>query len=194
MPTFAFPPATRRRRLALGGALFLSFDAALIGVAIVWITRGEHLGLALALAGVGAAVSLLLAWVLARPPRATLIDGMLRVEAAHRIFALDRAALRDARIVNVDLAALPTRQWPKPLQRTSRWRTGDAMGWQTDGDGRPVFCAITRIGPALRIEAGEAGTLLWTPEDPVAVKRALLLAQACRELQAHRAKAGARGE
>jgi hypothetical protein len=173
MLTFAFPPATRRRRLALGGALFLAFDALLMGVAIAWITRGEHLGLAAALAAAGAGVSLLLAWVLVRPPRATLAEGMLRVEAAHRAFVLDRDALRRARIVDVDLAALPRTALPRPLQRMSRWRTDDAMGWHSEGDGEPVFCAITRIGPALRIEAGDAGTLLWTPEDPGAAKAAI---------------------
>lgn len=173
MLTFAFPPATRRRRLALGGALFLAFDALLMGVAIAVITRGEQLGLAVALAAAGAGVSLLLAWVLARPPRATLADGTLRVEAAHRVFVLDREALRRARIVEVDLGALPKSALPKPLQRTSRWRTDDAMGWQSDGDGTPVFCAITRVGPALRIEAGESGTLLWTPEDPGAARQAI---------------------
>lgn len=173
MHTFAFPPARRRRRLALGGALFLAFDALLMGVAIAWITRGEHLGLAAALAGVGAAVSLLLAWVLARPPRAMLADGTLRVEAAHRAFALDRSALRAARIVELDLAALTGAALPAPLRSTSRWRTGDATGWQTDGDGQAVFCAITQIGPALRIDAGDAGRLLWTPEEPAAVARML---------------------
>ena len=173
MLTFAFPPARRRRRLAVGGALFLAFDAMLMGVAIAWITRGEHIGLAAALAAAGAGVSLLLAWALVRPPRATLVDGTLRVEAAHRALVLDRGALRAARIAGVDLAALPRSALPKPLRRTSRWRTDDAMGWQTDGDGRPVFCAITRIGPALRIEAGEHGTLLWTPEDPAAARRAI---------------------
>jgi hypothetical protein len=173
MLTFAFPPATRRRRFALGGALFLAFDALLMGVAIAVITRGEQWGLAVALAAAGAGVSLLLAWVLVRPPRATLADGTLRIEAAHRSFILDRDALRSARIVEVDLRTLPKDALPKPLQRTSRWRTDDAMGWQSDGDGNPVFCAITRVGPALRIEAGEAGTLLWTPEDPGAVARML---------------------
>ncbi|MFY8122788.1 MAG: hypothetical protein ACOVKB_01025, partial [Silanimonas sp.] len=68
MLTFAFPPARRRRRLALAGALFLAFDALLMGVAIAWITRGEQIGLAVALAGAGAGVSCLLAWVLSRPP------------------------------------------------------------------------------------------------------------------------------
>ena len=172
MLTIAFPPARRRRRLAVGGALFLAFDAVLMGVAIAWITRGEHLGLAIALAGAGAGVSLLLAWVLVRPPRATLVDGTLRIEAAHRTFMLDREALRSARIVDVDLSSLPKSALPKPLQSTSRWRTDDAMGWQTDGDGKPVFCAITRIGPALRIESAD-GTLLWTPESPAAVARML---------------------
>jgi hypothetical protein len=157
----------------LGGALFLAFDALLMGVAIAWITRGEHLGLAVALAAVGAGVSLLLAWVLVRPPRATLADGTLRIDAAHRTLVLDHSALRGARISETDLAALPRDALPKPLASTSRWRTGDALGWQTDGDGRPVFCAITRLGPALRIEAGEAGTLLWTPEDPAAARRAI---------------------
>ena len=51
--------------------------------------------------------------------------------------------------------------------------TEDAMCWQADGDGRPAFCAVTRLGPARRIEASEAGTLLWTPEDPAAVARLL---------------------
>jgi len=173
MLTFAFPPARRRRRLALAGALFLAFDALLMGVAIAWITRGEQIGLAVALAGAGAGVSCLLAWVLSRPPLATLIDGTLRIDAAHRTFVLDRDALRAARIDELDLAALPREALPKPLQGTSRWSTGDAMGWQSDGNGRPVFCAITRLGPALRIEAGEAGTLLWTPDHPGTVRRAI---------------------
>jgi hypothetical protein len=47
------------------------------------------------------------------------------------------------------------------------------MGWQSDGNGRPVFCAITRLGPALRIDAGEAGVLLWTPTEPDAARRAI---------------------
>jgi hypothetical protein len=157
----------------LAGALFLAFDALLMGVAIAWITRGEQIGLAVALAGAGAGVSCLLAWVLSRPPLATLIDGTLRIEAAHRTFVLDRDALRAARIDELDLAALPREALPKPLQGTSRWSTGDAMGWQSDGNGRPVFCAITRLGPALRIEAGEAGTLLWTPDHPGTVRRAI---------------------
>lgn len=72
MLTFAFPAARRRRRLALAGALFLAFDALLMGVAIAWITRGQHLGLAMALAGAGVLVSLWLAWALSRPPIATL--------------------------------------------------------------------------------------------------------------------------
>ena len=173
MLTFAFPPARRRRRLALAGALFLAFDALLMGVAIAWITRGEQIGLAVALAGAGAGVSCLLAWVLSRPPQAALINGTLRVEAAHRAFVLDRDALRAARIVELDLAALPREALPKPLQGTSRWSTGDALGWQVTGDGRPVFCAITRVGPALRIDAGEAGVLLWTPDHPGTVRRAI---------------------
>ena len=173
MLTFAFPPARRRRRLALAGALFLAFDALLMGVAIAWITRGEQIGLAVALAGAGAGVSCLLAWVLSRPPLATLIDGTLRVEAAHRAFVLDRDALRAARIVELDLAALPREALPKPLHGASRWSTGDALGWQVTGDGRPVFCAITRVGPALRIDAGETGVLLWTPDHPGTVRRAI---------------------
>lgn len=173
MLTFAFPPARRRRRLAVGGALFLAFDALLMGVAIAWITRGEHLGLAAALAGAGAGVSLLLAWALSRPPRATLAEDGLRIEAAHRRFVLGRDALRRARISAVDLAALPRDALPRPLASTSRWRTGDALGWQVTGEGAPLFCAVTRLGPALRIDAGEAGILLWTPEDPAAVRRAI---------------------
>jgi len=173
MLTFAFPTARRRRRLALAGALFLAFDALLMGVAIAWITRGEQIGLAVALACTGAAVSCLLAWVLSRPPLATLIDGTLRVEATHRTFVLDRDALRAARIVELDLAALPASALPKPLASTSRWRTGDALGWQADDEGRAQFCAVTRLGPALRIDAGEAGVLLWTPTDPAAACRAI---------------------
>lgn len=173
MLTFAFPSARRRQRLALAGALFLAFDALLMGVAIVWITRGEHLGLAVALAGAGVAVSLLLAWALSRPPRATLSAGTLRIDAAHRTFVLERAALRQARIDEADLAALPAKALPKPLASTSRWRTGDALGWQVTGDGRAVFCAITHLGPALRIDAGDAGVLLWTPDDTAAARRAI---------------------
>jgi len=173
MLTFAFPPARRRRRLALAGALFLAFDALLMGVAIAWITQGEHVGLAVALAGAGAGVSCLLAWVLSRPPQAALIDGTLRVEAAHRAFVLDRDALRAATVREIDLATLPREALPKPLQRKSRWSTGDAMGWLSDGNGRPVFCAVTRLGPALRIDAGEAGGLLWTPAELDATRRAI---------------------
>jgi hypothetical protein len=157
----------------LAGALFLAFDALLMGVAIAWITRGEQIGLAVALAAAGAGVSCLLAWVLSRPPQATLAGGTLRIEAAHRAFVLDRDALRAARIVELDLAALPREALPKPLQRTSRWTTGDALGWQVTGYGRAVFCAITRLGPALRIDAGEAGVLLWTPAEPDAARRAI---------------------
>lgn len=174
MLTFAFPPARRRRRLALAGALFLAFDAVLMGVAIAWITQGEHLGLAVALASAGAGVSCLLAWVLARPPRAALDDGgTLRIEAAHRTFVLDRNTLRGATVREVDLATLPRSALPGSLQRVSRWRTDDAMGWQRGSDGRPVFCAITRLGPALHVDAGEAGMLLWTPDDAPAVRRAI---------------------
>ena len=173
MLTIAFPAAPRRQRLALGGALFLSLDALLMGVAVLVMTRGEHWGLAIALGGAGVAVSLLLAWALVRPPRASLADGTLRVEAAHRTFVLDHATLRRARLREIDLAALPRARLPKPLQSDSRWRTGDALGWQTDGDGRPVFCAITHIGPALHLDADEAGTLLWTPADPATVRRAI---------------------
>ena len=173
MLTFAFPVAPRRRRLALAGALFLAADALLMGVAIVWITQGQHLGLAVALAGAGVLVSLLLAWALSRPPRATFAEGRLVVEAAHRRFVLDRGALRMARIEAIDLATLPREALPRPLASASRWRTGDALGWQVDGDGRPVFCAITRLGEALRIEAGDAGVLLWTPDDAAAARRAI---------------------
>ena len=172
MLTFAFPPAQRRRRLALGGALFLAFDALLMGVAIAVITRGEHISLAVALAALGAGVSLLLAWALVRPPKAALVDGALRIEAAYRTFVLDREALRKARIVELDLAAAPTESLPKPLLKRGWWATGDALGWQVDGRGEPVFCAVTRIGPALRIES-EGGVLLWTPEEPAAAVRAL---------------------
>lgn len=174
MLTFAFPPARRRRRLALAGALFLAFDAVLMGVAVAWITQGEHLGLAVALAGAGAGVSCLLAWVLARPPRAVLEDGgTLRIEAAHRAFVLDRDALRGAIVREIDLATLPRSALPGSLQRMSRWRTDDAMGWQRGSDGRPVFCAITRIGPALQVDAGESGVLLWTPDDAASARRAI---------------------
>jgi hypothetical protein len=157
----------------LAGALFLAFDALLMGVAIAWITRGEQISLAVALAGAGAGVSCLLAWVLSRPPQAALIDGRLRVEAAHRAFVLDRDALRAATVREIDLATLPREALPKPLQGTSRWSTGDAMGWQSDGNSRPVFCAVTHLGPALRIDAGEAGVLLWTPAEPDAARRAI---------------------
>ena len=173
MLTFAHPPALRRRRLAIGGALFLAFDALVMGVAVAVITRGEHLGLAAALAALGAGVSLLLAWALVRPPKASFVDGVLRIEAAHRGFVLDRDALRGARIVDVELANAPHDSLPKPLLKRGWWATGDAMGWQVDGRGRPLFCAVTRLGPALRIEAGEAGTLLWTPAEPAAVAKAL---------------------
>ena len=172
MLTFAFPPAQRRRRLALGGALFLAFDALLMGVAIAVITRGEHLGLAVALAALGTGVSLLLAWALVRPPKATLVDGALHIEAAHRSLVLDRDELRNARIVELDLAAAPVESLPRPLLKRGWWATGDAMGWQVDGRGEPLFCAITRVGPALRISS-EAGVLLWTPDEPDAVVRAL---------------------
>ncbi|WP_461057341.1 hypothetical protein [Silanimonas algicola] len=173
MHTIALPPAPRRRRLALGGALFLAADALLMGVAIGWITRGEHLGLAAALAAAGVVVSLLLARALSRPPRATLSAEALRVEAAHRTFVLDHAALRGARIEEIDLATLPASALPKPLVSTSPWRTGDALGWQADGRGQALFCAVTRLGPALRIDAGDAGVLLWTPSDPAAARQAI---------------------
>ena len=179
MLTFAFPPARRRRRLAVAGALFLAFDAVLMGVAIAWITRGEHLGLAVALSGAGAGVSCLLAWVLARPPRAVLDDGgTLRIEAAHRAFVLDREALRGSTVREVDLTTEPRGTLPGSLQRAAWWRTDDAMGWQRGSDGRAVFCAVTRLGPALRIDAGEAGVLLWTPDDMAAARRAIAAAVA----------------
>ena len=179
MLTFAFPPALRRRRLALGGALFLAFDALMMGVGVAVVTRGEHLGAAAALAALGAGVSMLLAWALVRPPKATLVNGALRIEAAHRHFVLDRKALCDASIVELDLSSAPDHTLPKPLLKRAWWSTGDAMGWQIDGRGEPVFCAITRIGPALRIESG-SGALLWTPSDPAAVLRALRLAAGAR--------------
>ncbi len=176
MLIFEFPLAQRRRRLALGGAIFLAFDALLMGVVIAWITQGRHLGLAFAFAAVGVFVSLLLAWALVRPPRATFVGGELRVEAAHRVFTLDSAALRNASISEVDLSTLAVDALPRPLQSSSRWATRDAMGWQHDGSGAAIFCAITRIGPALRIDAGESGSLLWTPQDTAAVKRAITAA------------------
>lgn len=172
MQTFAFPPALRRRRLALGGALFLAFDALMMGVGVVVITRGEHLGAAAALAALGAGVSMLLAWALVRPPKAALVEGALRIEAAHRHFVLGREALGGARIIELDLSSVPEDTLPKPLLKRAWWSPGDAMGWQIDGCGEPVFCAITRIGPALRIESG-IGALLWTPNDPAAVAQAL---------------------
>lgn len=172
MQTFAFPPALRRRRLALGGALFLAFDALMMGVGVAVVTRGEHLGAAAALAALGAGVSMLLAWALVRPPKAALVEGALRIEAAHRHFVLGREALGGARIIELDLSSVPDDTLPKPLLKRAWWSPGDAMGWQIDGRGEPVFCAITRIGPALRIESG-TGALLWTPSDPAAVVRAL---------------------
>jgi hypothetical protein len=172
MLTFAFPPALRRRRLALGGALFLAFDALMMGVGVAVVTRGEHLGAAAALAALGAGVSMLLAWALVRPPKARLVGGALRIEAAHRHFVLDREALREASIVELDLATVPEENLPKPLLKRTWWSPGDAMGWQIDGRGEPVFCAVTQLGPALRIESG-IGALLWTPNDPAAVARAL---------------------
>lgn len=179
MLTFAFPPALRRRRLALGGALFLAFDALMMGVGVAVITRGEHLGAAAALAALGAGVSMLLAWALVRPPKATLVKGALRIEAAHRHFVLDREALREASIVELDLASAPEENLPKALLKRTWWSPGDALGWQIDGRGEPVFCAVTRIGPALRIESGNSA-LLWTPNDPEAVARALRQAAAPR--------------
>lgn len=173
MLTFAFPTARRRQRLALAGALFLAVDALLMGVAIAWITRGEHLGLAVALAGAGAVVSILLAWVLSRPPRATLDHGTLRVEAAHRAFLLDRHALQAATIEAIDLTTAGRDTLPVALRRASFWRTDDALGWHRDAAGRPMFCAVTRLGPALRIDAGAEGVLLWTPTDPAAAQRAI---------------------
>jgi hypothetical protein len=172
MLTFAFPPALRRRRLALGGGLFLAFDALMMGVGVAVITRGEHLVAAAALAALGAGVSMLLAWALVRPPKAALVNGVLRIEAAHRHVMLDRKALGDARIVELDLSSVPDDTLPKPLLKRTWWSPGDAMGWQIDGRGQGVFCAVTRIGPALRIESG-IGALLWTPNDPAAVARAL---------------------
>lgn len=179
MLTFAFPPALRRRRLALGGALFLAFDALMMGVGVAVITRGEHLGAAAALAALGVGVSMLLAWALVRPPKATLVNGALRIEAAHRHFVLDRKALCDASIVELDLSSVPDETLPKPLLKRAWWSPGDAMGWQIDGRGEPVFCAITRIGLALRIESGN-GALLWTPSDPAAAVRALRQAAGAR--------------
>jgi hypothetical protein len=120
----------------------------------------------------GAGVSMLLAWALVRPPKAALVDGTLRIEAAHRRFVLDRKALGDARIVELDLSSVPDDTLPKPLLKRAWWSPGDAMGWQIDGRGEPLFCAVTRIGPALRIESG-TGALLWTPSDPALVVLAL---------------------
>lgn len=152
--------------------MFLAFDALMMGVGVAVITRGEHLGAAAALAALGAGVSMLLAWALVRPPKAALVEGALRIEAAHRHFVLGREALCDASIVELDLSSVPDDTLPKPLLKRMWWSPGDAIGWQIDGRGQPVFCAVTRIGPALRIESG-VGALLWTPNDSAAVAQAL---------------------
>jgi hypothetical protein len=65
----------------------------MMGVGVAVITRGEHLVAAAALAALGAGVSMLLAWALVRPPKAALVNGVLRIEAAHRHVMLDRKAL-----------------------------------------------------------------------------------------------------
>lgn len=61
----------------------------------------------------------MLAWALVRPPMAALVDGVLRIEAAHRHFVPNRQALRGVRIVKLDVSSAPGDMLPKPLLERS---------------------------------------------------------------------------
>lgn len=175
MSHFIFPSAPRRRRLAWSGALFLAFDAALIGLAIAWITEGRHLGLAIALTGVAVLISALLAAVLARPARARIVDGLLQVEAGFQRLALP---LADARLRQVDLRDWPDAAVPQAMRAPRWWQGGDAMGWQRDPEGQRWFAALPGRGPALQIDSVDGERLLLAPPDPEAFSALLCRAGA----------------
>lgn len=170
MQAFAIAPSPRRRRLAWSGALFLAFDALLIGVVIAWITGGQHLGLAAAFVGIGVLVSGLLAAVVARPPTVRLGNGVLQVEAG---FQRLNMTLADARLRRIDLRDWPEAELPASMHAPRWWQTGDAQGWQRDRDGQPWFAVLPGRVPAVRIESSDGERLLLAPTDPEAFLAAL---------------------
>jgi len=175
MHAFAILPSLRRRRLAWSGALFLAFDALLIGVGIVWITDGQHLGLAAAFVGVGVLVSGLLAAVVARPPTARLDQGVLRVEAGFQQLSL---VLAGARLCRVDLRDWPEAELPASMHAPRWWQGGDAMGWQRDRFGHRWFAALPGRVPAVQIESSDGERLLLAATDPEGLIAALCRAGA----------------
>lgn len=175
MNTFAFALSARRRRLAWGGALFLAFDAVLMGVAIATVTGGRHLGLAAALAGAGVLASTALALVLARPPRAALQQGVLRIEAGFQRTAI---AIAGAQVSTVDLRHWSSDTQPVGITAPRWWQAGDAFGWQRGRDGRPWFAAIRGRGIALCIDGADGERAVIEPADPLAVCEALRAAGA----------------
>lgn len=174
MQTFAFPLSPRRRRLAWGGALFLALDAIVMGAALWWIKGGRHPALALGLAGAGVAVSALLALALDRRPRATLANGILRVEAGYQRVSV---AIEGARLAEIDLARPGAPALPRSLVDERWWQPGDALGWQRDGGGR-WFAVLPGRGPAIEVVAADGERLWLMPEDPGAFRAALLAAGA----------------
>jgi hypothetical protein len=175
MKTFAFSLAARRRRLAWGGALFLAFDAVLMGVAILTVTGGRELGLAVALAGAGVLASTALALVLARPPRAALQHGVLLIEAGFQRVSITAAG---AQVSTVDLRHWPSDDLPTGITAPRWWQAGDAFGWQRNRDGRPWFAAIRGRGIALCIDGADGERAVIEPADPIALCEALRAAGA----------------
>lgn len=170
MPSFAIVPSPRRRRLAWSGALFLAFDALLISVVIVWITGGQHLGLAAAFFAVGVLVSGLLAAVVARPPKVQLGNGMLQVEAGFQRLSLP---INEARLHRIDLRDWPEAKRPATMDAPRWWQSGDAMGWQRDRDGQRWFAILPGLLPAVQVESSDGERLLLCPTDPEAFIAAL---------------------
>ncbi|MBS3959556.1 MAG: hypothetical protein KGZ52_09170 [Xanthomonadaceae bacterium] len=175
MSPLAIAPSPRRRRLAWSGALFLAFDALLIGVVIVWITGGRHLGLAAAFVAVGVLVSGLLAAVVARPPKARIAEGRLHVEADFQRLSLPLAG---ARMRRIDLRDWPAAELPAAMRAPRWWQGGDAMGWQRDRDGRRWFAALPGRIAALEIEAEDGERLRLAPAHREAFVAALQAAGA----------------
>lgn len=170
MNTFAFSLSARRRRLAWGGALFLAFDAVLMGVAIWTVTGGRELGLAAALAGAGVLASTALAMVLARPPRAVLQQGVLLIEAGFQRVSIAAAG---AHVATVDLRHWSSDDLPSAVTAPRWWQAGDAFGWQRSRDGRPWFAAIRGRGVALCIDGADGERAVIEPADPIAMCEAL---------------------
>lgn len=175
MNTFAFSLSARRRRLAWGGALFLAFDAVLMGVAILTVTGGRQFGLAVALAGAGVLASTALALVLARPPRAALQHGTLLIEAGFQRVSIAAAG---AQVSTVDLRHWHSDDLPSGVTAPRWWQAGDAFGWQRSSDGRPWFAAIRGRGVAICIDGANGERAVIEPTDPLAVCEALRAAGA----------------